>query len=321
MKKLSIIALFIILSNNIAKAQGGYAGAFLRMGVAARSEAMGRAYVAVAQGSEAAFFNAASTAFLLRPEINTSFRSLGLDRSFAYIGFATYLRPKADSSSSAKPLNAGMAVSWIHAGVDNIEARDFDGEKYATLSNSENAFALSFAIRPHEKFALGITARYVFNRLPGVKNDDGTLSATSFGFDFGALLEPIDGVRLGAAVRDINMKYTWNTQDVYDPGSSKTDKFPRGVTFGVAVNRIYPWLTFAADFEKRKFRDGILHLGAQAAYREVVQLRAGINDSQPTFGAGYRFDLFGRTSELHYAFATHSDNLDSEHIFGWAFIF
>ena len=321
MKKLSITVLLLALSNNFSLAQGGYAGAFLRMGVAARSEAMGRAYVAVAQGSEAAFFNAGSTAFLPKPEINTSFRSLGLDRSFAYIGFATYLRPKPDSSSSARPLNAGMAVSWIHAGIDNIEARDFDGEKYATLSNSENAFALSFAIRPHDKFALGITARYVFNRLPGVKNDDGTLSATSFGFDFGALIEPIDGVRVGAAVRDINMKYTWNTQDVYEQGSSKTDKFPRGVTLGVAVNRIYPWLTIAADFEKRKFRDGVLHLGAQAAYREVVQLRAGLNDSQPTFGAGYRFDLLGRVSELHYAFATHSDNLDSEHIFGWAFIF
>jgi hypothetical protein len=321
MKKIIIIALFLTLNNGFAFAQGGYAGAFLRMGVAARSEAMGRAYVAVAQGSEAAFFNAASTAFLPSPEINISFRSLGLDRSFTYLSFATYLHPRVDSASTAKPLNAGMALSWIHAGVDNIDARDSDGKNLPSLSTSEDAFALSFAIRPHQKFALGLTARYAFNRLPGVKLDNGAISATSLGFDFGALLEPISGIRLGAAVRDLNMKYTWNTQEVYPQGSQTTNRFPRGVTIGVAVDRIYPWLIIAADLEKRQFRDGVLHVGAQAAYREVVQVRAGLNDGQPTFGAGYRFELFGRNSELHYAFAALSDNLNSEHIFGWAFTF
>jgi len=322
MKRFISIALFIGFTyNSQAQAQGGYAGAFLRMGVAARSEAMGRAYVAMAQGSEAAFFNAAATAFLSSPEINASYRSLGLDRTFAYLGFATALKPRP-SSTGATPLNAGMALSWIHAAVANIEARDGDGEQYATLSNSENAFALSFALRPHSKLALGISARYVFNRLPGVKQDDGTLSASSFGFDFGALLEPISGVRVGGAVRDVNLKYAWNTQDVYqEQGSNTVNRFPRGVTVGVAVNRPYAWLTITADLEKRRFRDGVLHLGAQAVYREVFQLRAGLNDGEPTFGAGYRFVLFGRASELHYAFSTHPDNLDSDHLFGWAFIF
>lgn len=320
MRRFFLFAFFFLLFAPPAFAQGGYAGAFLRMGVAARSEAMGRAYVAMAQGSEAAFYNAASTAFLSTLEINTSFRNLGLDRSFAYIGFATSLQPRSDSTDQ-KPLNAGLAISWIHAGVDNIEARDFDGEQYATLSNSENAFALSFALRPHAKFALGITGRIVLNRLPGVKQDNGTLWATSFGFDLGVLLEPLPGIRIGGAIRDVNLKYIWNTQKVYEQGTSNVNRFPRGVTVGVAINRPYPWLTIAADLEKRQYRDGVLHFGAQAAYQEVFHLRAGINDGEPTFGAGYRFDLLGRSSELHYAFVTHPDNLDSDHIFGWTFIF
>jgi hypothetical protein len=80
-------------------------------------------------------------------------------------------------------------------------------------------------------------------------------------------------------------------------------------------------LTLSADLEKRKFRDSVLHLGAQAAYRGVFQLRAGLNDGQPAFGAGYHFAFFGHAAELHYAFATQPDNLDSDHTFGWAFIF
>lgn len=321
MRRLPIVVLFITLSNGTALAQGGYAGAFLRMGVAGRSEAMGRAYVAMAQGSEAAFYNPAGTAFLVAPEINTSFRHLGLDRAFAYIGFATALHPRRSSDSGAAPLHAGLAISWLHAGVDNIEARDFDGEQYATLSNSENAFALSFALRPHRQLAIGVTGRIVMSRLPSVKQDNSTLSASSFGFDFGALLELAPGVRFGATLRDANLRYAWNTQEVYERGSNKVDHFPRGLSVGVAVNRPYAWLTLAADLEKRQFRDGVLHLGVQAAYQEVFQVRAGLNGSRPTFGAGYRFELFGRTAELHYAFVTHPQNLDGDHIFGWAFMF
>jgi hypothetical protein len=320
MEKLFCIVLFIGLSNSLSPAQGGYAGAFLRMGVAARSEAMGRAHVAMAQSSEGLFFNPATAAFLSAMEVNASVRKLALDRSFVFVNFATPVRPRP-ASAGAKPLNAGVAISWIHAGVDNIEARDFDGEKYATLSSAENAFAFSFAVRPHPKFAVGLTARYVYNRFPNVKNDDGALSASSFGFDLGALLEPLAGVRLGAALQNVNLKYVWNTQDVYEQGSSTVNRFPRGASFGVAVNRPYPWLTIVADVEKRQFRDGMLHLGAQAAYRELLQLRAGLNDGEPTFGAGFRFALFGRATELHYAYATHPDNLDGDHIFGWAFIF
>lgn len=302
-----------------ANAQGGYAGAFLRMGVAARSEAMGRAYVAVVEGSESAFYNAASVAMFDRRELNTSFRPLTLDRTLAYIGFGLPIHPKADTSG--RTLNGGLSFSWIHASVGNIEARDSDGEQYGTLSNSENAFNLSFALRPHQRVAIGLTGRVVLNRLPGVTQDNGTLSSSSFGFDFGALIEPWDGVRIGAAAANINLKYTWNTQEVYERGTTRTNDFPRAFRAGLAVSRLAPWLTVAADYEKREFRDGTLHFGAIATYRNIVQLRGGLNDSQPTFGAGYIFDLFGKKSELQYAFVTHPENLDSDHVFGWAFIF
>lgn len=321
MRHFFLFAFFFLLFATPAFAQGGYAGAFLRVGVAARSESMGRAYVAMAQGSEAAFYNPAGTAFLSAPEINTSFRSLALDRTFAFIGFATALHPRSDPSAATRPLRAGLAVSWIHAGVDNIEARDFDGEQYATLSNCENAFALSFALRPHQQLAIGITGRIVLNRLSGVTQDNGALSASSFGFDFGALLEPLPGVRIGATVRDVNLKYAWNTQGVYELASTKVDHFPVGWSMGVAITRPYAWLTVAADLQKRQYRDAELHLGAQVAYEDVFQVRAGLNGRKPTFGAGYRFELFGRAAELHYAFVTHPDALDSDHIFGWAFVF
>jgi hypothetical protein len=316
-KSFFLFFFFIFVANLFA--QGGYAGAFLRMGIAARSEAMGRAYVAMIEGNESAFFNPASVAMLQRRELNTSFRPLTLDRSFAYIGVGLPIHPKTDSAGRA--LNGGLSLSWIHAGVDNIDARDSDGEKYASLSSAENAFNLSFALQPHRRAAIGIGLRVVMNRFAGVTQKRGDLSTSSFGFDLGALLEPIAGVRLGFAARHLNLKYSWNTQEVYERGTTNFDKFPRAVSAGIAVSRIAPWLTLAAEYEKREFRDGALHVGALAGFRNVVQLRLGLNDSQPTFGAGYSFGLFGKKSELHYAFVTHPESLDGDHVFGWAFVF
>jgi hypothetical protein len=306
-------------------AQGGYAAPFLRMGVAARSEAMGRAYVAVVEGNESAFYNAASVAMLERREFNLSFRPLTLDRTFIYAGVGLPIHPKADTSG--RTLDGGLNLSWIHAGVDNIDARDFDGEKYATLSSSENAFSLSFALRPHNRVAVGLTGRVVKNRLPRVTQDNGTLSTSSFGFDFGALVEPLDGVRLGFAARNVSLKYTWNTQEVYERGTTHSDYFPRGLRAGIALSRPWPWLTLAADYEerifinreKRKYSDATWHVGAVAVYQDVAQFRAGLNDGQPTFGVGYFFGFL--KSELHYAFVTHPESLDSDHVLGWAFVF
>ncbi|MDZ7268471.1 MAG: hypothetical protein ONB48_12115 [candidate division KSB1 bacterium] len=303
-----------------AYGQGGYAGAFLRTGVAARSEAMGRACVAMVEGNESAHYNPGSVAWFDHRELTVSYRTLALDRTFAYLSFGVPIRP-ATNARGQQAMNGGISLAWIHAGVDDIDARDFDGQKLEPLSAAEDAFSLSFALQPHPKLGVGLTSRVIFNRLPGVKQDGGGISASTFGFDFGALLQPVSGVQLGLAVSNVNLKYTWKTEGVYDRGTSIVQKFPRGVRAGIAVSRLLPWLTLAADVEKRQFRDGTLHLGAVATLREIGTLRAGLNDGQPSFGAGYRFGILGRRSELHYAFVTHADHLDSDHVFGWAFIF
>lgn len=316
-KSLALVLNFAAVVNVLA--QGGYAGAFLRNGLAARSEAMGRAYVAMAEGNEAAFYNPASVAFFAHRELTTSVRVMSLDRTFAYASFGLPIHPKPDSAG--RVVNGGLSLSWIHARVDDISARDFDGEEYATLSNSENAFNLSFALQPNKRFAIGLTGKVVLNRLPGITREKGTLSTSSFGFDFGAMLQPVAGVRLGIAATNVNVKYTWKTEEVYERGTQNIDKFPRGFRAGIAVSRLKPWLTLAADIENREFRDATVHFGALANVNELGQLRLGLNDGQPAFGAGYRFGLFGKKSELHYAFVSRTDNLDSDHVFGWAFVF
>jgi hypothetical protein len=310
---------FCLLLFAETRAQGGYAGAFLRNGVGPRSEAMGRAYTAMVEGNESAFFNPASVALFQRPELTSALRAMSLDRSFAYLSFGFPIRPKADSTK--KVANGGLSLSWIHAGVDNISARDFDGQEYGSLSNSENAFNLSFGLAPDPRLAFGVTGRVVLNRLNGVTRDESTLSTSSFGFDLGALVEPMAGVRFGVAATNLNLKYTWKTEEVYERGTQRIDKFPKIYRAGIAISRFTDWLTISADLEKSEFRDGRFHFGALGNFKQVLQLRAGLNGSEPTLGGGYRFGLFGKQSELHYAYSSYADNLDGEHVFAWAFIF
>ena len=153
--------------------------AFLRTGIAARSEAMGRAYVAMVEGNESAFYNPASVTWLENREATISYHALSLDRAFGYIAFGMPIRPPADSSGKA--LNAGLSLSLIHSGVDNIDARNFDGDRLESFSNSEDAVSLSFGIQLKRTLSVGLTGRWIRNRIPDVKRDGGAISETLVG--------------------------------------------------------------------------------------------------------------------------------------------
>lgn len=304
-----------------AYAQGGVAGAFLRMGVGARARAMGDAYTAMARGIEASYYNPAGLPFLEKRELVTSFRLLSLDRAFTFVGVGLPIQPEAKEGET--PLDGGLALAWIRAGVDNIDSRDGDGRSLGELSNSENAFVLAFALKPAARLAVGLAVKLLWNRFPNIGNNGETLSSTGVGFDFGLRVEPFSGVILGAAVKDINSKYTWNTQVLFDEdGSEVVNEFPKIVRVGVAarVPRA-PWATVALDYEDSEELDGRVHFGLEGAFPEGMVLRAGLDDGSVTAGLGYQFEVLGENSQLNYAFGSGGNRPETEHVFSWVFQF
>jgi len=131
-----IIIVFMIV--NVAKSEllaeegyGGYAGAFLRMGLGARPKALGGAYTAVAEGSYAGYYNPGAFPRNNYKELTLSYSALSLDRNFNYVGLVIPITPR--TGSGEKPLKAGVHLGWINAGVDNIDGRDSNGRHYATF--------------------------------------------------------------------------------------------------------------------------------------------------------------------------------------------
>jgi len=118
------IAVILIAATQVfAGTNGGYAGAFLQLGLGARSMALGNAGVANEADGYSAFYNPASMAFLQQKSVPLSYSFMSLDRRFNFIGF-----------SMPAPPHAGFSVGWLNAGADNIRSYNLSGKIRAVSS-------------------------------------------------------------------------------------------------------------------------------------------------------------------------------------------
>jgi len=322
MRKYAIlVSLFVLLTTTLfAKdGDGGYAGAFLRMGMSARAKALGDAYSAIAEGAVAGFYNPALLPHLKERQLALAIAFLPLDRSLDYIGYAQSLRPKFSEDDSERPLAAGFSLAWIHAGVDNIDGRDFSGNHTADYSNDEHAFYLSFALSPAPIFSVGVSGKVLYNRLPGMTQEDKALTSTGFGIDFGLYLTPVNNLSFGLVAKDKLSKYTWNTDKVYERGTTTTYKFPQVYRGAVAYRIPQKWLLLTAEIEDSKEQLRRYHVGAEFSYQDAGALRIGFDENVPTFGMGLFGDFFGVQSSINYAFLSEDSGAGSEHLFTWTF--
>jgi len=319
---LFLIIAIMPLSAYASSNDGVFAGSFLRMGLGARALAMGGAFTAIAEGPTAAYYNPGGMPFLEKPQVTASYRFLSLDRKFNYLGFARGIRPKVDPSSTEKPLNGGMALSWIYAGVDDIDGRGFAGQDIGSFSTHENAFSLSFGLAPAKFIGIGLNAKVMYARIPNVGEDDAAISEMTFGMDFGVLVKPLPFVTLGLMIKDLNAQYDWKTESVYEKDIDKIDRFPKTYRGGIAVQ--LPWYNtlVAFDLESNdQYDDERYFVGLEAMPVQNVVLRTGINNGNFAGGAGYAFSLWNRQVELQYALVTKDYDIGSEHVFSWVFQF
>lgn len=321
MKKILVpVFIFLCVSGNISYADGdgGLAGAFLRMGIGARAKALGDAFAAVPEGSAVSLYNPAALTRLRERAITLSSTMLPLDRRLDYVGFAQTLRPKLTDDQvdeSAGRLNAGFALGWVHAGVDKIDGRDSNGNHIGNFSNSEHAFYFSFALQPHHLVSLGLNAKVLYNRFPGLKDDDKAMSARNFGMDLGIFVTPVPGLCLAAVVRDLTSKYSWNSEGLWERATSTIDKFPRRVRLGAAYRLPAEWCMVVFDVEDSYDLEPEYHLGTEVTLKKVGAIRLGLDDGMVTAGFGLVIPKTKDKLQLNYGFWSEPGGAGSAHIF------
>ncbi len=297
--------LFIWMGFASADGNGGYAGAYLRLGLGARQMALGNSAVAVLHADAYSFFYNPALSGLQEKRIFTLSHSfMSLDRRFNFIGF-----------SAKVPPGAGMSIGWINSGVDNLYSYDMMGQKTGSIDHGFNAFYFNFARLLAHKISVGLTIKHVRESI-NVGSD--RYHSSGWGWDFGVAYLWNKNLIFGASLRDVGTKLTANTEKLFEFGGTTVDKFPKIFSIGASYQTPWPWLRLQYAFERTDYMQRH-HLGAELVYHRLLALRLGLDRQRLTFGAGMGFKLWKFFSTLDYAFVPSVIDEGGSHVFSWQF--
>ncbi|MBN1632967.1 MAG: PorV/PorQ family protein [Ignavibacteria bacterium] len=279
MKRIIIIILTLISVSGIYAQSGSYAGSFARLGFGARGLAKGNAMVSDIYGDYSGYYNPAISCFQEDANLNLGYTLMSLDRKLNFIGIAKKITMEQGS--------AGISLSWINAGVTDIDGRDNDANKIGDFSTFENQFYLGTGFLLDEKLALGIGFKLYYTKL----FDE--VTTNSIAFDIGAIYKAMPELTFGATIRDISAKYKWETNAIYGSnGKTTTDKFP--ILFNLGASYLLPknfgivslefetmfvpepevTLTSNSEYKKRYY---YVKAGTEIKLTEQLKIRAGLD--------------------------------------------
>ena len=291
MKK--IIIILVLLSYAGAQDWGGQSGGFLRMGITARSIAMGGGFTAELDQSFATFHNPAWAAFLIHRQLGSSYTNLTMDRRLAATSFATSLPP-----------TAGVGVAWIFAGVNDIQGRYSTGMKSSKMQTGENALMITFAQRIVPWISIGANFKLLRYDLPITESDQ--ISGSGIGFDIGLLIKAGTYSTFGIMVQDLSSNYQWNTNEIYTQGGPYKNEFPTIYRIGSRYNN--KGLIIIGDVgvitDHNTYIGFLPRLGVEYGFLDQYYFRGGYGNGRMAFGIGYEYGLFKpRDSHIDYAFS------------------
>lgn len=281
----------------------GLPGAYLNFAGGARAGAMGRSFVAVADGADAVVWNPAGLGYL-RP--NTL--------SVTHTG--TVEEASLDALLYAQPLFrlGGFGLGYVRMNSGSLPLTDELNRKIGSFSDLQQTYLLSYglpvyAARSSKKFFQAVSAGATFKFSRQDLYDAG---ASGWGMDFGALARFRRNISVGIKLQNAvapKLKY-----------ETATDTFPRLLTVGGAVSFLKNNLTLVSDLEKAigTEQQPRWSLGGEGIMWNVLKLRGGfdLKNKEFTFGLGY---VFGR-HEIDYAASANdtglSNNLGLVYSFG-----
>jgi hypothetical protein len=317
MKKISLIVplcILILSALTVAEtekgADGGYAGAFLKLAVEARPAAMGGAYVAVSDDAAGQLYNPGGLASITDEAFSSSYRAMKMGRS---LGFLSLVFPTRRESA--------MGLSWQYVGYGEVEGRGEDSDPTGKMiSSSEHAFGVAFSKRFIPSLSIGMKLNYFHKEVADLSSgsigvDLGLLLFVDSLFEYGTMEDmPVSDIRFGFASRNIAAEYLWE-EAAEGLTPSQSDEFPVVVAFGASCRTLQRSLLLAVDFEKNSKQDAVFRFGGEYNMENKFFIRAGLNDGTITAGAGFMFNIQEMMLAINYAFSDEQVGEGSDHIF------
>lgn len=287
-----LIAVLLVLAWTApagAEPAAGAAGAFLKLGMDARTMGLGGAATAVVGEASAAYWNPAGLAAVPRQQLlaaYTAFPGGGEYSQLVYaLPFSTFGFPSDGRSGSQGPASGmTLALSLVRLAAGYaIEARRVDSLNPDYLfSDIEGCYGLAGAWALGSGWSVGMNLKGLYHLLDRV-------SASGGGVDLGAVWQDTSDLTVGLQVRDAYTRLDW-------PGGVR-ELFPPTGKLGASYARALApdhRVLVCADAEQTLTRRPVrLRAGAEYGYAGTVFARAGYNDGFFTAGGGLRLPGIG----------------------------
>ena len=292
---LCALAVGVMILPTASFAAGTTAATFLNLGINARAEAMGGAYVAKADDASAVIINPAGMTQVKGQQVFLMHNEWLLDVNQETLAYGTNQGDKA----------YGMGLVYVDYGQQT--ETDITNNVLGYFTPVDYALSFAYGVKSSEILSYGVALKYV-----KVKIAD--YSDSSFALDAGVTYKPaVEGLTLGAVLAHLGTEL-----QLYQ----NADPLPLSLKLGAR----YDWkempLISTFDIFLIRDEDPEYHFGLQYTVADIVPIRLGYNtgfdiaDSKFTYGLGVEQENFA----LDYAFVP-AGEFDDTHRFSLLFKF
>jgi hypothetical protein len=278
------IVIIIILSVKLSYGQNDGAGntglAFLKLGIGARSIAMGEAFVSLADDGTAYIYNPARINATENGNVTVMFNKTMLDLTTNFVGAKFRLN------------KFGFGIGLLKTTVSDIEVRNTPGAAIEKFNSDNFSTGVSICYDIQKNLSIGVTGKMLYEK---IYIDE----AAGFAMDFGTNYK-YNNISFAAVLSNVG--------SMNNLSNSET-KLPTALRFGASYVIKKNDFTFTGALDGYKVLDGGTihsHFGAEAGYKEFIYLRAGYQTGyeNKNFSAG--LGLRYKTLYVDYAFQPYS---------------
>lgn len=242
----TLITLLITITFLIAAEPTGVD--FLKIGVGARPMAMGGAFVSIAQGAEAGYWNPAGLTQTEHIELTAMHLQWSSDITYEFLAYAQ----KFDNIGT-------FGASIFYLNIGDIDARDEFGQPLIGFSVYDICGLISFARPINEQLDIGANVKVFQEKI----DDD---NATGYALDIGSLYS-LDKVSFGLTLQNLGMKMKYVDEEF---------SLPMMVRGGVSYRLVGSQLVLALDGDYQIINErGSVRFGVEYWIQQMVAIRAG----------------------------------------------
>jgi len=312
MRRYGFIVLFIfihqvtyaqLLPNLGGQRVGTSAAQFLKIGVGPRAEAMGQAYVAIANDAEALFYNPAGISQFEKNEVFFANTQWVVDIQLEYLGLVYHL----DGVNTL-----GLAVTYLHTEEmeETTELFPYGTGNYFRYADA--LLGLSYSRKMTDKFSFGVSVKYMHETLA-------ELTMSSLLFDLGTYYKTgWKSVRFAVAVTNFGRdmapegSFTYKNLENEQITQSNFQKFPPPILFRIGIaGELFKSENnmISGSVQLNHPNDNVenVNFGLEYWWREIFALRGGFASARTeedfSTGFGLRVPLKGIDVGVDYSFS------------------